>query len=159
MKSRFIFIPLATLLLGFVACGEEKTSEENSKESETAEVKKDTTEEIAFSHRNMKVEEFAQYINDPEAEVIDVRTPEEQAETGVLNHARLIDYSSQGFYDKIESEIPKEKSVYVYCQGGGRSAKVSKELIQRGYQNVYNLEYGMEAWLLDSMPVIYTTHK
>lgn len=157
MKSRYIFIPLASLLMGAVACGDDKSSEESSKKEEPVEVK-DTTEEIAFSHRNMNVEEFAQYLNDPEAEVIDVRTPEEQEETGILNHARLIDYSSQGFYDKIESEIPKEKSVYVYCQGGGRSAKVSKELIQRGYHNVYNLEYGMEAWLIDSMPVIYTTH-
>jgi rhodanese-related sulfurtransferase len=36
--------------------------------------------------------------------------------------------------------------MYVICAGGGRSAAASKQLSDRGYLNVFNVEGGMKSW-------------
>lgn len=43
-------------------------------------------------------------------------------------------------------EIPNDKPVVVYCHHGGRSARVAQYLMQNGYQDVHNLQGGVDAW-------------
>lgn len=44
------------------------------------------------------------------------------------------------------AEIANDKMVVVHCQSGKRSAQAVEMLLERGYQNVYNLEGGINAW-------------
>ena len=45
-------------------------------------------------------------------------------------------------------EIPKDKQVIVHCRSGKRSATVIHLLeTQYGYENLYNLEGGILAWI------------
>jgi rhodanese-related sulfurtransferase len=43
-------------------------------------------------------------------------------------------------------EVPTDRDVVVVCRVGGRSAQVVAYLMQRGFENVYNLDGGMYAW-------------
>lgn len=45
------------------------------------------------------------------------------------------------------NEIPKDKPVILHCQSGGRGDKLAKLLHSLGYDNVSNLEGGIEAYL------------
>ena len=43
-------------------------------------------------------------------------------------------------------EIPKDQPVVVYCHAGKRSAKAAEQMIQWGWQDVYNLSEGILGW-------------
>jgi len=75
--------------------------------------------------------------------LLDVRTPEEYS-AGHLQGARNINWLSADFLEAADS-LPKDKTLYIYCQKGGRSAKASHALDSLGYQ-VINLSGGCAAW-------------
>lgn len=77
--------------------------------------------------------------------LIDVRTPREYA-AGHLEGAVNIDWYAVDFETLFE-DIPKEKTIYVYCKMGGRSAKAQAKLREMGYEHVIDLTGGYEAWL------------
>ncbi len=89
------------------------------------------------------ITEFSQ--NDIENGIlVDVRTPEEY-NAGHLDNALNIDWFDETFIQQFE-KIPKDKTIYVYCKMGGRSAKAQERLKTLGYTNVVNLEGGYDAW-------------
>lgn len=47
----------------------------------------------------------------------------------------------------IEERFGKEQPLIVHCKGGVRSRKVLQELQQHGFQDVYNLDGGILAWI------------
>lgn len=77
--------------------------------------------------------------------IVDVRTPAEY-NSGHLEHALNINWYDADFASKFEG-IDKDKTIYVYCKVGGRSAKAQKKLLSLGYTNVINLEGGYNAVL------------
>ena len=70
--------------------------------------------------KTISAEEFAQYITEEGVQLLDVRTPEEYAE-GHLEGAVLIDFKADGFVEKAEAQLQKDKPVALYCRGGRRS--------------------------------------
>ncbi|MFL9842921.1 rhodanese-like domain-containing protein [Flavobacterium rhizosphaerae] len=82
---------------------------------------------------------------DNNSAILDVRTPEEWEE-GIIPGALLINiYSGQGFVDALE-DLDKEKSYYVYCRSGARSAQACNVMQQLGFNTVYNLTGGILQW-------------
>ncbi|MFX0555356.1 rhodanese-like domain-containing protein [Maribacter sp. CXY002] len=77
--------------------------------------------------------------------LVDVRTPEE-FEQGHLDNALNINWFDPEF-DKKFSDVDKDKTIYVYCKVGGRSAKAQQKLTSLGFKNVINLEGGYDAWV------------
>jgi len=77
--------------------------------------------------------------------LVDVRTPQEY-NAGHLKNAQNINWFDADFEDKF-STIEKDKTIYVYCKVGGRSAKAQEKLLSLGYKNVINLEGGYDAVL------------
>ena len=43
-------------------------------------------------------------------------------------------------------ELPRDKQIVVMCKSGGRSARAAQFLQQQGFQDVYNLTGGIDAW-------------
>ena len=79
------------------------------------------------------------------AVILDVRTQEE-AEQGIIPNAKIIDiYKGQGFLDDIE-KLDKEKTYFIYCKSGGRSAQACSVMNQLGFKNTYNLLGGFTEW-------------
>lgn len=83
--------------------------------------------------------------NPKEILLVDVRTPQEY-NAGHLENAQNINWFDEDFSDKFSS-IDKDKTIYVYCKVGGRSAKAQEKLLSLGYKNVINLEGGYDAIL------------
>ncbi|NJB72783.1 rhodanese-related sulfurtransferase [Saonia flava] len=75
--------------------------------------------------------------------LVDVRTPEEY-NMGHLDSAMNINWFDEDFAKQFES-IDKNKTLYLYCKMGGRSAKASELLESKGYKTV-NLLGGYDAW-------------
>jgi rhodanese-related sulfurtransferase len=51
------------------------------------------------------------------------------------------------------SEIPLERDVVFVCAAGIRSLKATYYLMNRGYEKVMNMQYGMQRWLQKDFPV------
>lgn len=97
--------------------------------------------------------EFSEKINETtDALIIDVRTPKEFA-LGHLSGALNIDFKNESFSKHILS-LDKAKSVFVYCQGGNRSAKAVKQIIAANFKEVYELEKGISGWRKAGLPEV-----
>lgn len=82
--------------------------------------------------------------------LIDVRQPEEcriAALAGALN-------VPMGEIPGRLAEIPNDKPVVVVCHYGERSARVAGFLAARGFERVYNLEGGIDAYAVEVDPSI-----
>jgi rhodanese-related sulfurtransferase len=73
--------------------------------------------------------------------LIDVREQDEW-DRGHAASAHLIPMSS--LTERL-ADVPKDERVLVICQSGGRSARVTKALVDAGYDAV-NVEGGTGAW-------------
>ncbi len=79
--------------------------------------------------------------------LLDVRTPEE-FEIGTIENARNInDLELRSRLD----EIPKDKSIYVFCEVGFRGYLATRLLMQNGYKKVYNLTGGYKTFEIARM--------
>ena len=85
---------------------------------------------------------------DPSTPLVDVREPHEYA-AGHVPGAVLIPMSVLPV--RVE-EIPRDRTVYVVCQVGGRSGQVAAWLAPQGF-DVVNVAGGTQAWMLAGHPV------
>ena len=76
--------------------------------------------------------------------LVDVRTPAEYQEAH-LKGAINIDVKDSTFKENALKQLPKEKTIMVYCRTGHRSAMAARMLTAEGYM-VFNLEGGITAW-------------
>ena len=84
-------------------------------------------------------------VEHPEAVVLDVRT-EDEFESGHIPNALNIDLSmGPGFIDEVNA-LDKNKSYYVYCRSGARSAQAIQVMRDLGFSETYNLIGGILEW-------------
>lgn len=76
--------------------------------------------------------------------ILDVRTPAE-FNAGAVPESINIDFLADGFEESVES-LDKDKTVYIYCQGGVRSSKAAKVLQKKGFQHIIELEKGFGSY-------------
>ena len=109
MKKLGILLLCCFLLFGLTAC----------KETETEEKKEENTVESIMAKGN--------YV------IVDVRTKEEYEESHVKEAINIP-------YDEIDenTDLPKEKTIFVYCKSGRRSGIAKESLEKLGY-NVIDL--------------------
>ena len=95
--------------------------------------------------KSVGVDEFEQLIADTTSVIVlDVRTLAEYQE-GHIKGALLIDVKTDSFMAAAREQLPKDKTVAVYCRSGRRSATAAEMLAAEGYQMV-NLNGGIIAW-------------
>jgi rhodanese-related sulfurtransferase len=51
-------------------------------------------------------------------------------------------------------EVPSDREVVIACRVGQRSAQVVTYLMARGFDNVVNLDGGMQAWAAEGLPLV-----
>jgi len=95
--------------------------------------------------QNLPPEDIAQLLKEqPDISVLDVRPPEERA-VACLANSRMIDQSlAQEILNSWEPETP----MVFMCHKGGRSLQAAQYFTQQGFQNVYNMVGGIDAWSL-----------
>jgi rhodanese-related sulfurtransferase len=81
--------------------------------------------------------------------LLDVRTSQEYRQ-GRLSGAVLIPV---GEIERRVQEVPKNKTIVVYCAAGSRSKSAADFLVQHGYRNVYNMTDGIVGWFRNGLPV------
>lgn len=97
-------------------------------------------------------EELHDLLNDPEVQLVDVRTPGEWA-GGTIPEAQKINFRDSDFLEQMEQSLDKEKPVVLYCAAGGRSAGAAKKLSESGFKTIYDLGVGFRGWKAGGMPV------
>ena len=78
----------------------------------------------------------------PEAVLLDVREPQEFA-SGHVPGARNLPQSDLA---TRLSEVPRDRPIFMICQGGFRSLRAAQFLNQMGFKDVVSVKGGTEAW-------------
>lgn len=106
---------------------------------------------LTRKYRTLSPAEAVRVINQDDALVLDVREDNEVA-SGRIAGARHI---ALGSLQKRMGDIDKykDKPVVVYCRSGNRSAVAASQLTAAGFQDVVNLQGGVQAWQTAGMPL------
>ena len=99
----------------------------------------------------LSADEFEKKISEKNAVVLDVRTAQE-FNTGHIKNAFQADWNNRTQFNDRTQYLDKNKTVYVYCLSGGRSASAADALRQNGY-TVINLEGGLSSWKKGGKPM------
>ena len=91
------------------------------------------------------VKEFKEKMENPEAQLIDVRTDGEVRE-GMLPGAIQLDVSNWDAFVKGAESLDPDKPVLIYCRSGARSNNAAKYLTQNGFKEVYDMRGGIIDW-------------
>ncbi len=81
--------------------------------------------------------------------LLDVRTPQEYSQ-GKLAGSVLIPI---GELERRIREVPKNRTIVVYCAVGSRSKPVATFLARQGYKDVYNMTDGIVGWYRNGFPI------
>lgn len=101
---------------------------------------------------NLSVNEFEKQIS-ADKQLLDVRTAEEY-KSGHIDKALQADWKNQTeFMERIKS-IDKNKTVLIYCLGGGRSKAAAAWMRENGFTSVLELDGGINAWKQNNKPVV-----
>jgi rhodanese-related sulfurtransferase len=82
--------------------------------------------------------------------VLDVREPEEWS----AGHAPGAHHVPMMEIPARLAELPTEREVMVICRSGGRSGQVVAYLMGNGWDNVRNVEGGMQDWAAAGRPLV-----
>lgn len=94
---------------------------------------------------NLAVPQFEQGVARDKVQILDVRTQGEY-NSGHLRNAFLADWTQRSQFEERVKHLDKNRPVYTYCLGGGRSAAAAAWLREAGFKEVYNLGGGITAW-------------
>ncbi|SDU45234.1 rhodanese-like domain-containing protein [Jiangella alkaliphila] len=101
-----------------------------------------------MSAAEVTVDELAAQWKSGDAAIVDVREPGEYVEAHIPG-VQLIPMGS--VIEQID-DLPRDRTVYVVCAVGGRSAQVADYLDAQGY-DVRNVAGGTNAWVRAGHPV------
>lgn len=129
MKKSLLFLSLVAVLTTAVfACQKDRQSREKNTASATV--------------NQITAQQLAEMMTNKDFILINVHIPY----AGELPNTDLfIPFNDiEGNADKLPKNMSTK--VVVYCRSGSMSADASKELLERGYTNIYDLTGGMNAW-------------
>jgi rhodanese-related sulfurtransferase len=158
MTKNYLGVFLFALLVGgMISCNTKK------------EVKKELTQEVKASEESEDMEDpgaFVQYRDitglvdakefhrllkeDDNALVIDARPYDMFKGSERIKGARV----SRGNLEHMVRNLNKEHRIMVYCEKELRSPYVVKFLLKKGFENVYELQGGLQAWRANKLPLV-----
>lgn len=94
--------------------------------------------------------------------LVDIRQPQEWAETGSPEGAQRLDLNSPDFLDRLSELAGGDRSrpIALICASGGRSARTASALSDAGFTNVLDVSEGMlgssagPGWIARGLPVV-----
>lgn len=98
----------------------------------------------AVGYKEISAEEFRKLRMDINPIILDVRTPEELSE-GFIPNYRQVNFFNTSFREEL-TRLDPSKTYLVYCRSGNRSGKACRMMHDMGFENLYNLEGGIQAW-------------
>ena len=115
-----------------------------------AKTSKNIIDEARASIKQIDLDQARKMIEQPGTVLIDVRESDEWRQ-GHIPNATFI---PRGFLElRVEEKVPDHKTpVILQCASGTRSLLASRTLRELGYENVYNLTGGFNAWKDKGLP-------
>lgn len=109
------------------------------------------------SYRYLPPGETKKFLEEnPEAVLLDVRTPDEYEQVHIPGSVLIPDYELPS---RMASELPdKNVPIVVYCRSGNRSRASALRLIQAGYKRVYDAG-GINSWPYEKASGAYAPKK
>jgi rhodanese-related sulfurtransferase len=95
--------------------------------------------------------EATQMINRQDAAVIDLRDAEEYGKGHIVNARNFPVAQLESRLRELEKS--KRKPVIVHCERGSRSARAAKVLREAGFEKVFTLSGGIDAWRQAGLPL------
>ncbi|UOG93898.1 MAG: rhodanese-like domain-containing protein [Candidatus Thiothrix sulfatifontis] len=101
-----------------------------------------------------------QTLLDQKVTLIDIRLPEEWAQTGIVaGSQRITLFQENGsvapdFLAKVQQVAATDKPVALICRTGNRTRAGADMLAQVGYKDVYNVTNGIMGWIKAGKPVV-----
>lgn len=90
--------------------------------------------------------------DNPEAIILDIRTPEEFAD-GIIAGAVNIDFYESDFAANLDA-LDKDASYVVYCRSDNRSGQAMDTFAELGFQTVSEIDGGIVNWYEQGLPVV-----
>jgi rhodanese-related sulfurtransferase len=84
--------------------------------------------------------------------VLDVRTRDEFAE-GHLADAVNVDFYAADFEDRL-AQLDPTRPYVLYCRSGNRSGATAEMMTELGFEEVYEVDGGILAWVAAGQPVV-----
>ncbi len=115
-----------------------------------AKTSKNILDEARSQIKQVDLDEARRMMEKPGTVLIDVREPDEWRQGHIPSAVGI----SRGFLElRIEEKVPDHKTpIIVQCASGTRSLLASRTLRELGYENVYNLTGGFNAWKDRGLP-------
>lgn len=130
MKSKFLVLTL--FVISLISCQKKAETTENNVE--------------ASVYEKLDAPSFAEQLKaSPNAQVLDVRTPEEY-DSGHIGNAQNLNWNDAAAFDKGIAALDKNEPVLVYCMAGSRSAAAAQKLQELGFTKIYELDGGYMKW-------------
>lgn len=92
----------------------------------------------------IETESLKTAIQEPNIQLLDVRTPWEYNKGKIGNAINANIYSSD--FESIILNLDRNKPVYIYCHKGKRSNNAAKKLADLGFKKIYDYRKGWAGW-------------
>jgi rhodanese-related sulfurtransferase len=89
--------------------------------------------------------------SNPDAVLLDIRTPEEFAE-GRIAGSLNIDFYAADFRDRLDT-LSRDTTYVVYCRSGNRSDSAMDIFADLGFTSVFEVDGGIIAWVNSGLPL------
>ncbi|TLU92501.1 sulfurtransferase [Dyadobacter sediminis] len=93
-----------------------------------------------------------------DAQILDARLPEEYVQNH-LEGAVSFNIADQADFEKKSAGLNKDKPVFIYSIGNGRSGILAEDLRKAGFKDVTEIPGGLSKWIGLGRPVISTVGK
>jgi sulfur-carrier protein adenylyltransferase/sulfurtransferase len=115
-----------------------------------AKTSKNILDEARSQIKQIDIDEARRMMEKPGTVLIDVREPDEWRQGHISNAIGI----SRGFLElRVEEKVPDHRTpIVVQCASGTRSLLAARTLRELGYENVYNLTGGFNAWKDRGLP-------
>ena len=97
-----------------------------------------------MNYENIDPKRFHELMQQEETVVLDVRPESELVEGEITGHV-TIDFFDPAFPDEI-AKLDKSKTYLIHCRSGNRSGRTCAMMSQMGFEKLYNLTGGIQAW-------------
>jgi len=104
------------------------------------------------SYREVTSSEAAQFIQNEQPIILDVRTPNEYKRGHLPNSILIPVQELQNRYKELGTD--QDREILIYCATGNRSTVASKILIDKGFKHIVNMRGGIYDWSKNNYPVV-----
>lgn len=95
---------------------------------------------------NLSLENFSgkKLAKDDSILLVDIRTPSEWKETGVIKGAQLVTFTTVGsFLDEVRPKLSEGQKLALICRSGNRSSRAARKVAKQVNWPIMDIEGGM----------------